>query len=221
MDNKTYEIDFDRKKRLGFPEVVFGESKATGQLTAILRQYSERKEPALATKVQEDKARQLLEVFPGAFYDEMSGVFGLNIDESAGKSGEVAIVSGGTSDAYVVNEAYYTLLHLGIKAERVQDVGVSGLHRLLNKIGLLQQYRVVIAVAGFEAALPTVLGGLIPQPIIAVPTSVGYGVASGGQAALNGLLASCANGLCVVNIDNGYGAAIAAFRMIKSMGKEK
>lgn len=217
MDNQNFHIDFDRKNRLGFPEVIFGQSKTTSQLQQIFLRYQQQGVPALATKVQSDKAQHLLEVFPEAFYDEESGVFGFNLDRNESANSEVVIVSGGTSDAYVVNEIFYTLRYLGIGAERIQDVGVSGLHRLLSRLEDLRTYKIIIAVAGFEAALPTVLGGLVPQPIIAVPTSVGYGVAAEGQVALHSLLASCANGITVVNIDNGYGAAIATFRMLYTL----
>lgn len=127
---------------------------------------------------------------------------------------EIAILSGGTSDQYLVDEIYYSLLFVGRKASRFHDVGVAGVHRLLENIEELRKYSVLIVVAGFEGALPTVVGGLLPQPIIAVPASVGYGVSKGGKTALKSMLASCANGITVVNIDNGYGAAMAAFRII-------
>ncbi|MGB3585079.1 MAG: nickel pincer cofactor biosynthesis protein LarB [Tunicatimonas sp.] len=214
MSNENFNIDLDRKERLGFPEVIFGQSKTVDQLNNILDYYQQKEIPALATRVQETKAQQLLEVFPEAFFDKESGVFGLNLKTYNELIPEVVIVSGGTSDAYVVNEVFYTLLFLGLAATRIQDVGVSGLHRLLNRLEEIKNHKIIVAVAGFEAALPTVLGGLVSQPIIAVPTSVGYGIAADGQVALHSLLASCANGITVVNIDNGYGAAIAAFRML-------
>jgi pyridinium-3,5-biscarboxylic acid mononucleotide synthase len=216
MSDLSYSIDFDRKRRLGFPEVIFGRSKSVDQLTAIFHHFKENGHSALATKVQSVKADELKKVFPNAFYDLESEIFGLNLVETELEKKDVAIVSGGTSDSFVVNEIYYTLMYLGIGSERIMDVGVSGLHRLLDRLDSLRSYKVIIAVAGFEAALPTVLGGLLPQPIIGVPTSVGYGVSEGGQVALNSLLASCANGITVVNIDNGYGAAIAAFRILKT-----
>lgn len=214
MSRQPFNIDFDRKDRLGFAEVIFGQSKTVDQLQQILTRYQQQGVSALATKVQPTKAQHLLAVFPEAFYDEESGVLGVDLDTQEAINPEVAIVSGGTSDAYVVNEIFYTLRYLGIGAERIQDVGVSGLHRLLSRLEDLRAYKVIIAVAGFEAALPTVLGGLLPQPIVAVPTSVGYGISEGGTAALHSLLASCANGITVVNIDNGYGAAMATFRML-------
>ncbi|MFY0653368.1 MAG: nickel pincer cofactor biosynthesis protein LarB [Cyclobacteriaceae bacterium] len=220
MSSNSFNIDFQRTERLGFPEVVYGKSKSTKQLLDILRHYRDNGQSALATKVQEEKAVELLKTFPDALYDKESEIFALDLNESGLSTDDVAIVSGGTSDEYVVNEIYYTLMHLGKGSERIMDVGVSGLHRLLNRIEDLKKYKVVIAVAGFEAALPTVLGGLLPQPIIAVPTSVGYGISEGGQVALNSLLASCANGITVVNIDNGYGAAVAAFRILNALNNK-
>lgn len=216
MADQTFNIDFQRTERLGFPEVIFGQSKSVEQLTDILHHYKENGHSALATKVQVEKSEELKKTFPNALYDPESEVFGLNLPEAGSFPADVAIVSGGTSDQFVVNEIYYTLLHLHTGSTRVVDVGVSGLHRLMSQLENLKKYKVIIAVAGFEAALPTVLGGLLPQPIIAVPTSVGYGVSKGGHVALNSLLASCANGITVVNIDNGYGAAVAAFRILNS-----
>lgn len=215
MAYKNYNIDFDRERRIGFPEVVFGQSKTVEQLRSIMAHYSEHKKPVLATKVQQEKAEVLFKDYPDAFYDQDSEVMRIGHNDETITSKDVAIISGGTSDAFVVNEAFYTLQHLNVGAERIEDVGVSGLQRLMNRLEDIKQFKLVIAVAGFEAALPTVLGGLTAQPIIGVPTSVGYGVASGGHVALNSLLSSCANGITVVNIDNGYGAAIAAFRMLQ------
>lgn len=215
MADKDINIDFGRKDRVGFAEVVFGQSKTVDQIKRIINQHIEKDRPVLVTKLQPEKSSMLLVDFPEAYYDEVSGIFSLNASDEGLMKGEVVIVSGGTSDAFVVNEAYYTLLHQGIEATRIQDIGVAGLHRMMNRLEEIKSHRLVIAVAGFEAALPTVLAGQIGLPIIAVPTSVGYGVAEGGHSALNSLLASCANGITVVNIDNGYGAAIAATRFVK------
>jgi NCAIR mutase (PurE)-related protein len=215
----NFNIDFDRRDRLGFPEVIFGASKSVDVLVEILKHYQEHGEPALVTKLQVDKANALEAHFPDAFYDELSGVFSCGPrSESLVKSG-VAIVSAGSADQFVVNEAKYTLEYLGIEATCIQDVGVAGLHRLLNRLEDLRQFKVLIVIAGFEGALPTVMGGLLPQPIIAVPTSVGYGVSAGGRAALSTMLSSCANGISVVNIDNGYGAAMAAVRILNTMAR--
>jgi len=211
----SFNIDHQRQHRLGFPEIIFGATKSTAVLQQILQAYQERGENALITKLQEEKARQLFKDFPEAFYDEVSGIFMLHpIKEDTLQVSAVGILSGGTSDLYIVNEVFYTLAFLGLKAERVVDIGVAGVHRLLNRLEKLRKFEVLIVIAGFEGALPTVVGGLLPQPIIAVPANVGYGVAAGGQAALSSMLASCANGISVVNIDNGYGAAMAAFRII-------
>ena len=208
-----FNIDSDRKRRVGFPEIIYGASKSVEMLLDILAFYQQNDEAAFITKLQEEKATQLLEKFPDAFYDKLSGIFWVNRQDSSPREGEIAIVSAGSADQFVVNEAYYTLEFLGHKAACIQDIGVAGLHRLLNRLEDLRKFKILIVVAGFEGALPTVVGGLLPQPIIAVPTSVGYGVASGGQAALRTMLATCANGITVVNIDNGYGAALAAIRM--------
>jgi NCAIR mutase (PurE)-related protein len=219
MSEAFHNIDHDRKARLGFPEVIYGASKTFVQLKDILSEYVAKGKPALTTKLQKDKADELLEIYPQAHYDVQSGVFMLGVDSNERTENLVAIVSGGTSDTYVVNEIFYTLEFLGIGSERIMDVGVSGIQRLMSRVEDLRKFKVIIAVAGFEAALPTVLGGMMSQPIIAVPTSVGYGVSSDGQVALNCMLASCANGLTVVNIDNGYGAAIAAFRILQTFNK--
>ena len=127
---------------------------------------------------------------------------------------EIAILSGGTSDQFLVNEIYYSLLFFGKKSGLFQHIGVAGVHRLFHNLDQLKKYKVLIVVAGFEGALPTVVGGLLPQPIIGVPASVGYGIGEGGKVALYSMLSSCANGITVVNIDNGYGAAMAAYRII-------
>lgn len=213
-------LDHDRGARLGFPEVIFGPSKPTPVLLDILRECEETQGNALVTKLQPDKASRLREEFANAFYDEVSGVFALRMDAPDAADAaepEVGILSAGTSDLFVVNESYYTLAYLGVSAERIMDVGVAGVHRLLERLDDLRRFRVLIVVAGFEGALPTVVGGLLPQPIIGVPTSIGYGVGAGGTAALQTMLMSCANGVVVVNIDNGYGAAMAAVRQLRAV----
>ena len=210
-----FNIDHDREGRLGFPEIIFGATKSTKVLRRILNSYQENNQNALVTKMESKKADKLFNKFPRAFYDPDSGIFILDFDEDEIIDGSIAIISAGTSDIYIVNEVYYTLAYLGIKSERIHDVGVSGVHRLMTRIEDLKKFKVLIVVAGFEGALPTVVGGLLPQPIIAVPTSIGYGVAKDGNVALNTMLSSCANGITVVNIDNGYGAAMAAYRILK------
>ena len=213
MDNLN--LDFDRESRLGFPEVVYGASKSLETLEVILRQHAEVEKNALVTRLQEEKATALLQIFPGSTYDPISGAFLLHAHDLSGQARTVGIISAGTSDEYAVNEAYHTLNYLGVAAARINDIGVAGIHRLMTRLEELRTFRVLIVAAGFEGALPSVIGGLLSQPIIAVPTSVGYGVASDGRTALHAMLASCANGITVTNIDNGYGAAIAAFRILQ------
>jgi hypothetical protein len=211
-----FNLDHERGARLGFPEVVYGPSKPTPVLLDILHECHAAHGNALITKLQPEKASVLREAFPDAFFDEVSGVFALRMEPPESSEPDVGIISAGTSDLFVVNECYYTLGYLGVSAERIMDVGVAGVHRLMNRLEHLRRFRVLIVVAGFEGALPTVVGGLLPQPIIGVPTSVGYGVGAGGTAALHTMLMSCANGVVVVNIDNGYGAAMAALRQLRA-----
>ncbi len=202
---------------MGFQEIIYGATKSAEVLIEILESYQEQKLNALVTKLQIEKAGRLMKAFPNALFDRDSGIFMLKPQEQNLRKGEVAIISAGTSDIFIVNEIYYTLAYLGFDAERINDVGVAGVHRLLKKVDALKKFKVLIVVAGFEGALPTVVGGLLQQPIIAVPTSIGYGVAEGGNAALNTMLSSCANGIMVVNIDNGYGAAMGAYRILKQV----
>ncbi|MEP2279900.1 nickel pincer cofactor biosynthesis protein LarB [Maribacter sp.] len=218
--DKTFIIDEERKQRIGFDEVIYGASKSVALLKNILKEYSDKNENVLVTKLQEDKAKVLLKIYKNAFYETDSGIFTLaNIKIEENGSAKVGIISAGSSDIGVANEAYYTLSYMGVQSRIIHDVGVAGLHRLLNKLEELKTFDVLIVVAGFEGALPTVIGGLLPQPIIGVPTSVGYGSAKEGETALHAMLTSCANGITVVNIDNGYGAAMSAFRMIKLLNK--
>jgi len=206
-------LDRERAERTGMPEIIYGESKSVEQLQAILRQLEG--ETALVTRLQADKAAQLRGDYDPVARCLLFGEQNADASNSADPLGPVGIVSAGTSDAPVAREALLTLQHLGVEARLIQDVGVAGLHRLLGRLPELSDCKVFICVAGFEGALPSVLTGLVKQPVIGVPTSVGYGVSVGGQAALSSMLASCAGGLLVVNIDNGCGAALAAARILK------
>jgi len=218
--SKSFKIDHDRERRIGFPEIIFGASKTVEALTGIISDFQQKQKSVLVTKLQADKAAELAKIFTPNFYDEISGVLLAGQFPNDAEEGNVAILSGGTSDQYLVNEIYYTLRFLGQKAERFQDVGVAGLHRVVENLDKLRRFKVLIVVAGFEGALPTVVGGLLPQPVIAVPSAVGYGVSEGGHTALNAMLSSCANGITVVNIDNGYGAAMGAYRIIQMMKED-
>jgi NCAIR mutase (PurE)-related protein len=209
-------LDLSREKRLGFPEAIYGTNKDVESLKEIIRRITNVNKPVLITRLQPEKFDPIREDFQPVFYDRISGICVVGEFPESNYPQTVGVISAGTTDAYVANEVFYTLKFHGIRAEIIQDIGVSGLHRLLSRLDEIRNYQVLIVIAGFEGALPTVVGGLLPQPLIAVPTSIGYGVAKDGQVALNAMLTSCANGITVVNIDNGYGAAMAAYRMLQS-----
>lgn len=211
---KRFNIDYSRKDRLGFDEVIFGASKSLEVIIELLNDYVEKQQNVLITKLQSEKAAVLLQSYAGSFYDPASQVFILEALEKSETDLKVGILSGGSSDEGVVNEAYYTLLYMGVNAKAIHDIGVAGMHRLMDRVEEIKKFDILIVVAGFEGALPTVVGGLFPQPIIAVPTSVGYGTAKNGETALHAMLTSCANGIVVTNIDNGYGAAMSAVRIL-------
>ena len=208
-------IDFQRRNRLGVTEAIWGEHKTIEQISEILKKYQLESETALVTRLSKEKGEKLSVEFPSAEFHEMSGCLTMGeFKECSSLEEEVIILTGGTSDVGVASEAEIALNLHGVKTKLLMDVGVAGLHRLLERIEEIKLAKVVIACAGMEGALPTVLAGLIPQPIIGLPISVGYGISGGGKTALEGMLASCAPGLLVVNIDNGYGAAMAAIRML-------
>ena len=214
--NKDINFDFDRQNRIGFIEAIWGEHKNVDQLIKICEQVLDKNELVFITRINFDKAKLILETYKNAeFYREASClIIGKNF-EKLSTDKKVAIVAGGTSDLSVSLEAKLALEVHGITCKTFIDVGVAGIHRLFNNLEDINKFDVIIVCAGMEGALPTVLGGLIPQPIIAVPVSVGYGVSENGFAALNSMLSSCAPGISVMNIDNGYGAAMAALRIIK------
>ena len=210
-------LDLNRRRRLGMVEAVWGQHKTAAQIIAILERFAEAGELGLVTRVDSEKAEAVQQRLPAVQVHPEARCLTLG-DLPAASAGPpaVAVLSGGSSDRRVVCEAALALQLHGIGVDLVMDVGVAGLHRLLDQLPRLETARVLIACAGMEGALPTVLAGLVPQPVIGVPVSVGYGVSQGGRAALDGMLASCAPGLSVVNIDNGYGAAMAALRMLRT-----
>lgn len=213
MSNIT--MDFERRARCGIEEAVFCESKTANQIDIIIDMALGQKRRLLLTRLGEDKFKQLASSHQQKLmFDPLGRVSVLGDLEPPKRSASVAIVSGGASDAAVCNEVATTLAYHGIHCERYEDIGVAALWRLTNRLEEIQQANIIIAVAGMEAALPTVLSGMIATPIIAVPTSVGYGVSEGGHLALNACLGSCAAGLTTVNIDNGFGAACAAIKLI-------
>ena len=208
-------IDFQRRSRLGVIEAIWGEHKTIEQISEILKKFQIESETALVTRLSKEKGKELLIQFPSAEFHEISGCLTMgDFKECNSSEEEVFILTGGTSDLRVASEAEIALKLHGIKTKLLVDVGVAGIHRLLDRIEDIKLAKVVIACAGMEGALPTVLAGLIPKPIIGLPVSVGYGVSGGGRTAMEGMLASCAPGLLVVNIDNGYGAAMAAIRIL-------
>ncbi len=210
-------IDFQRRSRLGVIEAIWGEHKSIEQISEILKKYQIASETSLVTRLSKEKGEKLLTEFPAAQFHEKSGCLTMGtFDECISSVDEVIILTGGTSDLGVASEAELALNLHGIKTKLMNDVGVAGLYRLIDRLEEIKLAKVVIACAGMEGALPTVLAGLIPQPIIGLPVSVGYGISGGGKTALEGMLASCAPGLLVVNIDNGYGAAMAALRILAS-----
>jgi pyridinium-3,5-biscarboxylic acid mononucleotide synthase len=208
-------VDHHRSLRLGFPEVIFGAGKTPDHLALIAARIAERGEGMLATRVDEAGADALRRAVPRIEYHPLGRVAHLRADAAVPRParGNVLVITAGTSDLPVAEEAAITAEAFGNPVERLNDVGVAGLHRILSAGDRLRQASVVIVVAGMEGALPSVVGGLVGIPVIAVPTSVGYGAAFGGLAALLGMLNSCASGVTVVNIDNGFGAAVAASRI--------
>lgn len=207
-------IDHGRMARCGMPEFVYGAGKSVEQLLVIVPEILDRTGSVLVTRVTAEAGRVLLEKFPQGVHDPAAKVFALR-DGSKELRGDVAIVSAGTSDLGVALEAKYTLEECGVRAELITDVGVAGIERLFASLDRLRNADVCIVIAGMEGALPSVVGGLVAAPVIAVPTSVGYGASFGGLAALLGMLNSCAPGVTVVNVDNGFGAACAAARIIR------
>ncbi len=207
-------LDHLREQRVGTPEIIYGAHKSAEQIATLLAALDVDGAGALATRVNEEKAEHILsQLDRGTYHDRAKIVELPRTQERSPGQGVVGIVCAGTSDIPVAEEAARCLEFLGHEVVEVRDVGVAGLHRLLVALPTIEKCSVLIVVAGMEGALPTVVAGLLPQPIVALPTSVGYGVSAGGFAALLGMLSSCAPGLSVVNIDNGVGAAMVAARI--------
>jgi NCAIR mutase (PurE)-related protein len=207
-------LDHHRELRTGIPEMVYGASKNAEQIIAAMREL-DKDGGAIATRVDAAKAAVVCAALPGATYHEVPRIVRLGGVPARPACGTIAVVCAGTSDLGVAEEAALVAEFLGAPVLRVGDVGVAGLHRLLARIDDIRRCDVVVAVAGMEAALPSVLGGLIDRPLIAVPTSVGYGVSIDGLIALGALLSGCVPGTTVVNIDNGVGAAVAAVKIAR------
>ena len=212
-------LDFAREKRCGFPEFIYGEGKSIAQLREIIPAMLEHDGRVLVTRITPETGTVLHAEFAAGNYDPVARVFRID-GEIPVRRGRVAVVSAGTSDAPVAAEARSTLEFCGFQVESIRDVGVAGIDRLFASLDRIRSCDVCIVAAGMEGALPSVVAGLVAIPVIALPTSVGYGASFGGVAALLGMLNSCASGVTVVNIDNGFGAACAAIRILNQCAAE-
>lgn len=213
-------LDHSRSERCGFPEFVYGAGKSADEICRIIPALRDRGHALLVTRVDPDKAAAILEKFPQLCYDEKSRALFEFAANRKKRPGKAAIVCAGTSDLAVAMEAKITIDICDYSTELFCDIGVASIERLFSVLEALRQCDCAIVIAGMEGALPSVVGGLLKAPVIAVPTSVGYGVSAGGFAALTGMLSSCASGVTVVNIDNGFGAACAAIRILNNRNPE-
>jgi NCAIR mutase (PurE)-related protein len=207
-------IDHHRSLRKGFPEVIWGEGKSSTQILSIMKEMKSKGQNVLITRLDEKKAKEIQKAFPKGRYYARSRVLTYLIHPVRSEAkGTILVITAGTTDIPVAEEAVITAQFMGNHVETLYDVGVAGIHRLLSERERLEGARVLIVVAGMEGALPSVVGGLVDRPVIAVPTSVGYGTSFGGITALLAMLNSCASGVAVVNIDNGFGAGYMASLM--------
>jgi pyridinium-3,5-biscarboxylic acid mononucleotide synthase len=204
------QVDTHRALRKGFPEVVFGAGKTPAQVVKIASTLTAHEHRVLITRITAEHARALRKQFKHAVHHELARCVTIEKKPLPRRAGRIAIICAGTSDLPVAEEAAVTAEIMGNRVERIVDVGVAGLHRILSRLATIQKANVLVVVAGMEGALPSVVAGLVSKPVIAVPTSVGYGASFGGVAALLGMLNSCGSGVTVVNIDNGFGAGFAA-----------
>jgi len=210
VDVGCAKIDTHREWRVGYPEVIYCSGKTTEQVKTIIAAMLERDVNILATRVSEELFLEIRASCPDAVYSPLARAVTIKRKAVDVPSSYIALVTAGTSDLPVAEEAAVTAELFGNRVERIVDVGVAGIHRLFQNLEAIRGARVVIVVAGMEGALPSIVGGLVDKPVIAVPTSVGYGASLNGLAALLAMLNSCASGVCVVNIDNGYGAGYLA-----------
>ena len=211
FSNDTHiKLDFHRQLRRGIPEIIFGQSKSVEQLRHIIKKFAEVGEDMLITRIDEERFHKLKNDFPGLYFHAAASIITSNREPKTVSKGKILVLSAGASDVRIAEEAFVTSKFLGNRTDKEYDVGVACLARILSLQKKLSGYSVIIVVAGMEGALPSVVAGLTSTPIIAVPTSVGYGSSFGGVSALLSMLNSCAGGISVVNIDNGFGAAYQA-----------
>lgn len=226
IKNLSYEnigyarVDHARAARQGFPEVIFGQGKRREQVLGIFEKLVERSPNVLITRTNADVFGDIRNIFTDAEWHESANLIRVFRDKTELGAGEIAIVTAGTSDIPVAEEAALVAETMGNTVKRIWDAGVAGIHRILSEREILQNSRVVIVVAGMEGALPSVVGGLVKVPVIAVPTSIGYGASFNGLAALLGMLNSCASNVTVVNIDNGFGAGFVASLINRKFNEE-
>jgi pyridinium-3,5-biscarboxylic acid mononucleotide synthase len=214
------QVDTHRALRKNFPEVIFGSGKTPPQVVQIAAKLWEHGQRVLTTRITPEHARALRKKFKRAIYHPLARCVTIEKRPLPKRAGFIAVICAGTSDLAVAEEAAVTAEFMGNRVERIHDVGVAGLHRMLARLETIQQANVIVAVAGMEGALPSVLAGLVSKPVIAVPTSIGYGASFGGIAALLAMLNSCASGVTVVNIDNGFGAGYAASQINALVSRE-
>jgi len=212
-------IDHHRSLRKGFPEVVFCQGKTTEQSVEIIKRLSEKNSRVLATRASREVYERVLEFLPDARYNELARTISV-VKDRIDPIGHILVISAGTADLPVAEEAIETASIMGNRVERLYDVGVAGIHRLLGSIDRINEAKVLIVVAGMEGALPSVVAGLVDKPVIAVPTSTGYGASFKGLSALLTMLNSCVPGIAVVNIDNGFGAGYLA-SIINHIGEDR
>lgn len=214
-------LDIHRPLRNGFSEVIFGEGKNFEQIRGIVAALLGKNLNVFASRVSGEAGSMLAREFENLEYNKSSRTFKIIVRRQTPVNASIAVCCAGTADIPVAEEAYETAKFYGVSADRHYDIGVAGLHRIISKADEIKKSDVIIAVAGMEGALPSVMGGMFAQPIIAVPTSIGYGVNAGGANALMSMLGSCAEGISVVNIDNGFGAACSAMRIINRITDKK
>jgi NCAIR mutase (PurE)-related protein len=209
-------IDNHREMRTGYPEIIYCSGKTVGQVTEIFRVMSRNENNIIGTRATEEMYKSVKEILPDAVYHPMARIISLQKKKIEPPDSWIAVITAGTSDMPVAEEAAITAELLGNHVLRIYDAGVAGIHRLVDKLPEIRKCRVIIVIAGMEGALASVVGGLVDKPVIAVPTSVGYGANFGGISALLAMLTSCSSGVTVVNIDNGFGAGFSA-SMINKM----
>ncbi len=213
-------LDINRESRTGINETVFCTGKTKKQILDIFQTFKKQNKSVLGTKCSIEQFEFVHHEIPQVQYNPVSGIICLKEKAPQRLDGRIAVCTAGTSDLPIAQEAVDTAVFLGATVEKYFDIGIAGIHRLLSKLELIRKADIIIAVAGMDGALPGVIAGLVDQPVIAVPTSVGYGTSFQGVSALLTMLNSCAEGVCVVNIDNGFGAAVTACKMIKQMKRK-